>query len=469
MAPVLDYNAMRSAGVVQVTNVNTSDTNNVSGNSKEDYSKSLNVDLSVSGSYGAFSGSVSSHFGTSSSSSITNAYNTIQSRIRMTGVRVLSSYVATPTTLRQYLTAAAKAAIDGTNTAFTSPSTLFAAYGTHVLVWGYYGGRLDYNVVTNTSTYTGSTSISACVTAGYDGGIGKVDASASSSFSSDYSNFTNASHTTLNLIGGQSQFGVSDFNSTNFDNWVADFKNPDDQVLCDFETTNGTSLLPIWALCDTSTAAGQARQSALKNAFLTYAASQTNYTGAGGLTVKIYSLYNDNMGYSNPTPWCQYSYNFVGPNEHGNILTVDDSKSEFAEGHYLDLAADGSFTDHYPNSASSFFEATYDLNSLKGFTKFILPVQINSNQSEGEVSDPDLAFYTLTYNSTTDSFSATNPSSALYYFGTDTGNTSTASQVPSQLASTWTLTRGGNEQIVDLVVNNTSGQYLWTKVGFIWN
>ena len=486
--PVLDYSKMLAAGVVSVTNAETSEYNTVIGDTAATYESNLKVDIGVSGSYGAFSGSVESHFSTASSSDTKTEYTTIQALIKKKSVKVGSSYISNPTSLRAYLTDAAKAAIDGTDTTYSTPSAVFKAFGTHVLTWGYYGGRLDYNCLTDTSKYTGATTIEVLAKAAFDNGIGSVSTDLSTTYGTDWTNFSSNTTTTLSLIGGSSQAGFAILNEKNYAAWTSVFDNTDNQVLCAFETgTTNTSLLPIWLLCDTSTSTGLARQTALKEAFAAWANSVTTSTDTskGTLTVKLYHIYNKDaaMGDSDDAPdlYWNYGYNVVGLNTTETLHSYGETapKSDnfpLHTGKYVDFLSTGSISTASATSQGTYFSVALPVSSTASLTGVYFPVKMydyDSGNADDALANTDHTIFKFTYSTTSDSFSADGNTASWTSEAGDSVSTYLAledgddSNVPAALSSV-TLTRGGGEKIVDFV-SCVNGQYLWTKVGLIWN
>ena len=477
--PVLDYSKMSSAGVVSVTNVDAAKTYEVTGNSKAAYSRNLSVNVGLSGSYLCFSGSLDAAFRSASSTTDTYSYMTMQTYVRRISAQIGTSYTAAPASLRPYLTAAAQAAIDGTDSAYSDPSTLFAGFGTHILVWSYYGGRLDYNSVTDTTLYTGSTDASLIAQASFEGHVASASVSASAEYAADYASFSSNTTATLTIVGGNSVGGLSadatTLNPSEYDAWKADFGNSQNQILCDFDKSSGSvCLLPIWSLCDTSTAAGLARQTALKNAFNAYAQSRNAFVLAGALTVKLYHIY-ENEKYPNDAGWnglytWTYGYNFEGTNQTGTLYTKS-WPSVVGVNNYLNFRGDGTVTVNGTDQAT-YYPSTQTVTNVTALTAVVIPVSIPG------ISDPNSAQYTMIYHPSSDSFTlkTTGLSNPPYYFGTDTLVQGAGSQncPAADSGTSFNLTRGGPEQIIDLVCGwtppgwNVAG-YLFTKVGFIWN
>jgi hypothetical protein len=464
MAPVLDYQKMASAGVVNVSYPDTTTSITVAGNSEATYSNSYSIDLGVSGSYESFSGSFSSHFASTSSSKDTYAYTTIQSKVRKVSVQISPAFSTNPVSLRPYLTPAAQAAIDGADATYTQPNALFAAYGTHVLAWGYYGGRLDYNSLTDSTEYTGSTSVGVEAQFGFDNGISSADASTNVQVKNDYSSFQAHTNTSLFLVGGNSVAGLQgQLSAAGYSAWASDFDNPANQVLCDFDTNNGSiCLVPIWELCDTSSAAGKARQTALENAFNAYAQSQSS-ANSSTLTVKLYHIY-EMYGYPNQNYTWTYAYNLQGLNTTGVLLQNADS---FSTGwnQFIDFKSDGTWTIDATDSGT-WGQYTINVPKAANLAAVVIPVSI------GSMSSASTALYALNYNSATDTFTLNSSSiSSPYYFGKDNGITSSPGCPAQADTAAFKLTRGGAEQIVDFAVGapGDTKNYLFTKIGFIWN
>lgn len=484
--PILDYSKMLAAGAVSVTNAESAEYRTVEGSDEATYEESLGVDIGISGSYGAFSGSVESHFSTSSSGETSTAYVTIQALIKKKSVHIGSSYVSDPSSLRAFLTDAAKAAIDGTDGSYADPTAVFRAFGTHVLTWGYYGGRLDYNCETNTEKYTGSTSVEVLAKAAFDNGIASVSTDLGTKYGSDWSSFSTNTTTTLYLVGGSSQAGFSILSKNDYDAWTSVFDDADHQVLCAFETgTGNTSLLPIWLLCDTATDAGKARQTTLRNAFATWAETATaGDTSTGTLYVKLYHIYNQDadMGDDDAAPdlYWNYGYNLVGLNQTGTLhshgeTTPEDDNFPLSTGNYVDFTSDGSLSGQHATSDGTYVSVALPISSTSSLTAAYFPLKMydyDTSNADDALANPDHTIFKFAYDTSSDSFSTDGNyvewtseagDTVHTYLAFEDGDDSNVPTAPGE----FTIKRGEGEKLLDLVCN-VNGTYLWTKVGIIW-
>jgi len=378
-----------------------------------------------------------------------------------------TQYVTTPTKLREYLTAEAKAALDGDDADYAEPAKLFKAFGTHVLVWGYYGGRLDYNCQTNTSQYSKTTNIAVYAKASYDNGVGtsaSVEAGVTST--DDYKAYASATTTTLNLVGGSSQATFNILNESNYDAWTAAFDDTNYQVLCDFETGSGNvSLLPIWELCDSSTTEGAARAKQLKDYFATWAtaSSVSADTTKGSLTVNLHYIYNSTYtsgddGNKIDLYW-KYKAYVNGLNTSVDLQANDSDKTDvkLSKGGYINFASDGTWA-AATTDAGTWYAAPIAISDTSKATSVSLTMKLmdDDDNADDVIATLDSVKFNLDYDAATDTWKPN---------ATITDNVSAADYAWS--STDWTLARDGKEQLVDLIAY-TGGEKLWTRIGLTW-
>jgi MAC/Perforin domain len=238
----------------------------------EEYTSKLSVKASVSGSYGAFSGSVEASYSESTSSYLDNQYG--EYGHIFSGVKLALPHSASE--LRALIQASVKQKLLS-----MAPDQLIQLYGTHLVTGLVIGAKARLLQYASRSKVTTTEEFSTAVKAQY----GSVTASASvdQSQSNTIAKFEMASevHT---LGGGNVVIRTKD----DFDKWL-------DSVYDDPAVIDTTSFVPLYQLLDPATEA--APRQALKDAILAYA--KRFQVGAVYGTSQDYS----NMGASNP--WVQ--------------------------------------------------------------------------------------------------------------------------------------------------------------------
>lgn len=277
-AAVLDFNALKAAGLVEQVKLEQSSFTTVEGKTLDEYQSNLSEKVSLGGSYEGFSGSVAVNFSQSRYQDAECSFATVQSIISKYSARInLGTDAAT---LKNYLTADAKAAI---NNADLAPADLFATYGTHVLRGIVIGGRLDYSTSANMSKVATTSSIGVLAKAAFDK---YIEASSDTQVSDELTSFRSACDTTLKVYGGSSEYGqyITNADASDYSPWINSISaNP---VFCDFDNT--TPLIPLWDFCDSPIRAKQ-----LSDGFTSYinAHAITQSLKGGTLNLKAYYLF----------------------------------------------------------------------------------------------------------------------------------------------------------------------------------
>jgi hypothetical protein len=197
----------------------------ITGESAEEYRKSLMTKAGVSASYGLFSADVKKTFVSEQLQSINHKFVSVHHRFEMYKLDL-------PDVGAMTMTAQATAAIN------TNPITenLFKTYGTHVLMGAIIGGRAEYNCFVDSTKYTSSVEITTAAEAAYKGGL-KISASFSETTKEAMEQFKSSSTHKYETLGGKFDKVLS---PENFAEWMESFrKNP---VLIDF---TDDSLRPI--------------------------------------------------------------------------------------------------------------------------------------------------------------------------------------------------------------------------------
>lgn len=221
----------------------------VSGSSEREYAKSLSASIGMDFDAMLFSASVSSSFNFSESGSKKMYYFTYMdgNPVWYTALDIIGDDVSH---LKPMLNPRFKKYLNDKN---FSPKTLFETYGTHYIASAYLGGRIDFKSKSVITEKTKSREIGVAVQAQYQA------VSANASLDTRHSEtLKNAkTETTLDVIGGNSQYINSIHNLNQYETWATGLQA--DPSLCDFEEG---SLRPIWEFCDDA-----ARKKQLKDAF----------------------------------------------------------------------------------------------------------------------------------------------------------------------------------------------------------
>lgn len=219
----------------------------ISGETAEEYRKSLSVDVKVSGGYGLFSADVKAHFSKNEIASFNHTFVTLYHHYDLwtIGLPDISTLKMVPTV---------KADIDGTRG--LSPSGVIRKYGTHVAVSAVIGGRARYTCFVDRSKYKSETNIGVAVEASYKGAL-KLDTSMETQHTDAVQKLRESAEVHFDTIGGEFK---PDFNPTSFVDWMNSFK--ERPVLVDFTPR---SLIEIYKL-----AANKQRRDELRDAFIQY-------------------------------------------------------------------------------------------------------------------------------------------------------------------------------------------------------
>lgn len=219
----------------------------ISGETAEEYRKSLSIKAEVSGKYGLFSGSVKTHFEKKELASFNHTFVTLYHHYDLWKIGLPDV-----STLR--MLPSAKDDIDGASG--LSPLGVIKKYGTHVVASAVIGGRARYTCFVDRSKYTSETSIVTAAEASYKG-ILKLDVSLETQYKEAVEKFRSSATTHFDTIGGEFK---ADFNPTSFVDWINSFKaHP---VLVDFTER---SLIEIFKL-----ASNKQRRKELEAAFTQY-------------------------------------------------------------------------------------------------------------------------------------------------------------------------------------------------------
>ncbi|AIO19576.1 MAC/Perforin domain protein [Candidatus Izimaplasma bacterium HR1] len=242
-------------------------------------SSSIQKKIGASGAYKMFTASASQfkEFSTSLTytSSTQEMYYTLQqnivgNRIEIEGYRDLRTF-------ENSLSDEFLRDIEALKTGTMTPEQFINIYGTHVVVSGYFGGRLScyFYMVTNDSSYnqTSSSSVERALSAGIKGIVsGDASSSISSSVSSAIGTQNVETHFTAQGVGGSfHSLGDLDNFSANYPTWAESFnENENYSVLVDIPE-NG--LVSIWDLFPVEY---EAQKTAVYDAFINEASNTYN-------------------------------------------------------------------------------------------------------------------------------------------------------------------------------------------------
>jgi len=244
---VLDHNKLMAAEkILKDSNLAEANFTTTSGSTITEYQSELAVSASASSSIGilgaSFSSEVGAHFNQTKFESDEYAFATSTSKITKTSFYIDGR--RTPAKLIPYLS-------DGfiSDLATMKGPDLFAAYGTHVMLGGIWGARLDYHLTAKKKTSKSGTEIGAYAQAKVEAAFGPVSAGggASTSVDTKYSNMfdTTGVETTTNAYGGSPEYARSVHDKGDYDAWVATIA--DNPVWCEYYPE---SLQPLSAFID---------------------------------------------------------------------------------------------------------------------------------------------------------------------------------------------------------------------------
>jgi hypothetical protein len=255
-ATILDFSKLNKDNLIQVKTIEGGSFSTCAGTSIDEYSSSLSVMASLSGSYMYFSGAIKTNFDKTRYQYEAFSFATVKSLIEKTQIRLPLDM--TPAELKPYLTATFKSKL---NDASVSPATLFTLYGTHCMTGIMLGGRLDYSVSDSTSDLTEGKSISVYAEADFSNNVATISGSVGVVTTEEYNKYLHSCRKILHVYGGRSEFGQQIINKDNYDDWINSIA--DHSVLCNFAQYG---LVPIWEFCES-----QSRKSELMAAFQTWA------------------------------------------------------------------------------------------------------------------------------------------------------------------------------------------------------
>jgi len=259
--PILNMDALNVVQKKEITNETTVQT----GSSLKEMAEAFSLAVSASGKYAAFSGSVSTDFGTEKKSANETTYQ-----------KVMSVY----SRRREFLDGGDEYR-NHLHPQFVSdlktmdPNDLFEKYGTHLITEACFGGRMELNFTYQKERNESSEKVKASITAA----CGEFSAKSDTSYSSDTKSVVEKSEISIRVVGGSSTgiFDVKSF-SEHFNAWAKSLDEEKNQEFCSIPRPS--ALVPLWELCDDAS-----RRSRIEGAYLNLARTNINALMAGDLYV----------------------------------------------------------------------------------------------------------------------------------------------------------------------------------------
>lgn len=255
--PVLDVNRLIEDRHINRKPLDMGEYDEVTGESSYQYCKKTSNELSVSGGYMGFSGSVNTNFGKQEETVKNRYYSTIYYWIRQ-----YELFLDDPNLdLAKYLVPHVRLALDNPQ---ISPEQIFRDYGTHVLLSVRAGGRLEYNTSINSEYNESFETFKLSAQAGFNFGFAGAKIKYGSSSQTSSTTFEKESKRSVRSYGGTSQHGLTmstEEAAKTLSGWQQSLVN--DPTFCDF---GGQEPKPIWEFCTSDARAKQLKQAFEKQA-----------------------------------------------------------------------------------------------------------------------------------------------------------------------------------------------------------
>lgn len=210
------------------------------GKTYEEVSQSFKIDAGISASYMLFSAEMKASFAQNSNETREEEFAIYSYNVNL-GKRIITR--AAVDDYEMWISASAKKAINGLISKYSGSDgikRLVENYGTHVIVGGHMGGRLDYSMVVDKAGVTSDFNIAAMVKGGYGS---YFKANVETEEKQMYERNSSHSKTSVKCIGGnKSVITVKDI-----DLWFNSVVNEGKSVLMGFDQYD---LVPIWEFCD---------------------------------------------------------------------------------------------------------------------------------------------------------------------------------------------------------------------------
>ena len=266
-APIMDLQKLRENGQVeQDPNLKYGEFETVTGSSVNEYSHDYACKVTTNASasvklVGSFSAQVKKNF--SSSRTERNDYSFATSRMNIAKDAYRVKIRNSPASLRSYLHPTFEADLRNNN---MTPAALVTKYGTHVMLGGVLGARLDHSMSAQKKTMSSQDNIGFYTEARANAnflGIVKGSVSTTVQVDNTYKSYfeTNSVEVKTFAYGGDEKWAASVHTKGDYDKWIASINN-NTIVWCDYYPN---SLVPIYELTTDS-----ARRTAIKNYCDTY-------------------------------------------------------------------------------------------------------------------------------------------------------------------------------------------------------
>jgi hypothetical protein len=234
-----------SQSKLAVLPINQSNNDTVVGESRSEYTKSLDVDTKLSGDYGFFEASMEIDFSSQSVETNDTSFITVR------WVSELWRMSLPPVPDKSLLLPSFLADLEGPEQ--LDPAALFTRYGTHYVSSCTVGGRADYSSSIATSTFSSIKTLTIAAQMSYDSIRGSISASNKTTYQTQIDTFNENSESRSNTQGGDNALGRDVLNGQSaFDVWADTIPTMPDMV--DF---NQSSLVEIWTLCSSPDRAEQ--------------------------------------------------------------------------------------------------------------------------------------------------------------------------------------------------------------------
>jgi hypothetical protein len=248
-------------------------------NSLETFQRNLAVSAHLEGSYGGFKGSVDAAFSKSVQEGSSQWFISYNDLIRKYGLRLSFNSLDEIKALRTKEFISDMAAM--------APIDLFEKYGTHLLLDGIAGGRINYTATISETYSITDVRVNAAVKASYSSAGGSVLGSGSYNSEEAEADAEHLENRQLFAVGGMSEYAIylnsGMFTKENYEDWINTIKyHP---VFIDYFGEN--SLLPIWELCD-----DEIKKADMEAAFTLYATGSIDPEEKLSIKVDLAEIYN---------------------------------------------------------------------------------------------------------------------------------------------------------------------------------
>jgi hypothetical protein len=230
---------------VAVSTIEFSDSssNIVTGQDIQTYQENLSVKVDVSGSYGFFSGSVSTEFHQEALTKSECEFSRFQKNIATWGLKLTLN-----SGTRELLDDTFRSELDSLDASNADKcSSFFSRYGSHILTGIVLGGRALQTASTNKYTVDKKYSLSVTAQQAFRFAVGEASASEQAQYATAVSSFTTNSIVEQHTTGGNPALGDGVFRKE--DSTLAEWSKSvvEDPIFVDF--TTGNPFTPIWELC----------------------------------------------------------------------------------------------------------------------------------------------------------------------------------------------------------------------------